>query len=255
MHEKPKDGVPYTLAFTNEVIDYLLMGHHFETCLSPGSMNFFSTISNAVDINKKVLYGKKENGDVVGRCLFVLDDLGQIKTFNRFHHDIAPGFAAAVDRYADTLAKSMNTNLDSSGQVPNLVASDWYDDGAMPVNSGLFNRNGEVDRAIQAAPIGNKMAAVLSLVSGSTIASRLHEVHKLVKNADCNQFANNYLKAMSLEPNLTLSQRIQLASFAFSVEQNHFISILIGAVKLKPCLLYTSPSPRDATLSRMPSSA
>ena len=25
--------------------------------------------------------------------------------------------------------------------------------------------------------------------------------------------------------------------------------------KLKPCLLYTSPSPRDATLSRMPSSA
>ena len=24
---------------------------------------------------------------------------------------------------------------------------------------------------------------------------------------------------------------------------------------LKPCLLYTSPSPRDATLSRMPSSA
>ena len=26
-------------------------------------------------------------------------------------------------------------------------------------------------------------------------------------------------------------------------------------VTLKPCLLYTSPSPRDATLSRMPSSA
>ena len=26
-------------------------------------------------------------------------------------------------------------------------------------------------------------------------------------------------------------------------------------VRLQPCLLYTSPSPRDATLSRMPSSA
>ena len=25
--------------------------------------------------------------------------------------------------------------------------------------------------------------------------------------------------------------------------------------QIKPCLLYTSPSPRDATLSRMPSSA
>ena len=29
----------------------------------------------------------------------------------------------------------------------------------------------------------------------------------------------------------------------------------IGAVRLKNCLLYTSPSPRDRTRSRMPSSA
>ena len=28
-----------------------------------------------------------------------------------------------------------------------------------------------------------------------------------------------------------------------------------GRLSLQPCLLYTSPSPRDATLSRMPSSA
>ena len=28
-----------------------------------------------------------------------------------------------------------------------------------------------------------------------------------------------------------------------------------GSLSFKPCLLYTSPSPRDATLSRMPSSA
>ena len=32
-------------------------------------------------------------------------------------------------------------------------------------------------------------------------------------------------------------------------------SALMEAVGYKPCLLYTSPSPRDATLSRMPSSA
>ena len=33
-----------------------------------------------------------------------------------------------------------------------------------------------------------------------------------------------------------------------------FLSEIIGANPY-PCLLYTSPSPRDATLSRMPSSA
>ena len=32
-------------------------------------------------------------------------------------------------------------------------------------------------------------------------------------------------------------------------------AIAIGTASSKDCLLYTSPSPRDATLSRMPSSA
>ena len=34
-----------------------------------------------------------------------------------------------------------------------------------------------------------------------------------------------------------------------------FISYSENTITLKSCLLYTSPSPRDATLSRMPSSA
>ena len=32
-------------------------------------------------------------------------------------------------------------------------------------------------------------------------------------------------------------------------------AVAVGSLKNKACLLYTSPSPRDATLSRMPSSA
>ena len=34
-----------------------------------------------------------------------------------------------------------------------------------------------------------------------------------------------------------------------------FLAFFAGAYGYKSCLLYTSPSPRDATLSRMPSSA
>ena len=33
------------------------------------------------------------------------------------------------------------------------------------------------------------------------------------------------------------------------------VARILGENELMPCLLYTSPSPRDATLSRMPSSA
>ena len=55
---------------------------------------------------------------------------------------------------------------------------------------------------------------------------------------------------------------------AYAIKKCHFNTLYFGAEdqkgggiingsqdNLKPCLLYTSPSPRDATLSRMPSSA
>ena len=46
---------------------------------------------------------------------------------------------------------------------------------------------------------------------------------------------------------------------SFSIESNENITDLLGLTNLQTisrhCLLYTSPSPRDATLSRMPSSA
>ena len=40
-------------------------------------------------------------------------------------------------------------------------------------------------------------------------------------------------------------------------EKHGYTAVQLGAgqSKVKNCLLYTSPSPRDATLSRMPSSA
>ena len=39
------------------------------------------------------------------------------------------------------------------------------------------------------------------------------------------------------------------------VEMIEFMNSIISTLPNSPCLLYTSPSPRDATLSRMPSSA
>ena len=44
----------------------------------------------------------------------------------------------------------------------------------------------------------------------------------------------------------------QLVHFAPSTIAEESVNV---SVHVRPCLLYTSPSPRDATLSRMPSSA
>ena len=44
---------------------------------------------------------------------------------------------------------------------------------------------------------------------------------------------------------------------SIEMDEGYGIQLSVNSVKLlnKICLLYTSPSPRDATLSRMPSSA
>ena len=41
----------------------------------------------------------------------------------------------------------------------------------------------------------------------------------------------------------------------YEISDAELIKMIIDADKVDICLLYTSPSPRDATLSRMPSSA
>ena len=66
----------------------------------------------------------------------------------------------------------------------------------------------------------------------------------------------DYADITTLE-NGDLVYRMSIASenaFAISVQFNRF-SISEGSDMFIYCLLYTSPSPRDATLSRMPSSA
>ena len=57
-------------------------------------------------------------------------------------------------------------------------------------------------------------------------------------------------------PREFLAKTTGLAARANAVQQNSFESLpLFIAAILMACLLYTSPSPRDRTRSRMPSSA
>ena len=49
-------------------------------------------------------------------------------------------------------------------------------------------------------------------------------------------------------------ENFSLASTGFMMS-GYFVGYFIGARTATPCLLYTSPSPRDVRSSRMPSSA
>ena len=83
------------------------------------------------------------------------------------------------------------------------------------------------------------------------------------------RIADSLERAFPLEPDISFFEKS--AAFIWEADQNHCtevtdvqtvdISLLKGMdkeieeVRLNTCLLYTSPSPRDNRVSRMPSSA
>ena len=124
-----KNSRVVTLSFATDPLHIFQMGAHFNTCLSPGAFNFFSVFANAADINKHVVYAHDQRGQVVGRCLLAVTNMGGLLTFSPYCHDGELGFDDMMSQVANELAAAMSTAVILNGHVPTLVAPDWYDDG------------------------------------------------------------------------------------------------------------------------------
>jgi len=125
------------LQLERDPIEVFRMGHYFGTCLSPGDMNFFSTVANAADLNKRVLFARFEDGQVVGRCLLAITDAGRLLAFHPYCHHPDVDFRTMALAFARELTEAMGTELVPQGRVPRLVAKDWYDDGPVDL-TGRF---------------------------------------------------------------------------------------------------------------------
>ena len=129
----------------------LCMGLHFQTCLSPDSFNFFSAISNAVDLNKRVLYARDARQRVVGRCLLAIGETGGLLTFNPYCHQPEIDFGELVATFAANLAASMGTVVVNSDNVSPLVAPDWYDDGSTDLGGTITSEGSPLRSLLQSA--------------------------------------------------------------------------------------------------------
>ncbi len=123
------NGRAVRVNFEDDPLAIFHMGSHFRTCLSPGEYNFFSVLANVVDINKHVVYARDSRKQVVGRCLLALSKEGWILAFHPYCHDNKLGFDEIMRKLVEALAAQMGTIVASRGEVPCLVAPDWYDDG------------------------------------------------------------------------------------------------------------------------------
>lgn len=143
------NGKIFRLGISLDPFDILMMGEHFKSCLSLHGGNFYSTITNAVDINKRVLYARDPAGKVAGRCLLALTDQGRIQTFHPYCHDGNAEFDKLASAFASDLAARMGTTTSLEGEVSTLVAARWYNDRPEDLSHRFdFTHEGSVFRTV-----------------------------------------------------------------------------------------------------------
>jgi hypothetical protein len=103
------------------------------SCLGLGKGNTFSTVANAVDSNKQVLYAEM-NGEIVGRKLIALNDDGEIVQFRIYNNRLDLNIDSMFRQYLTDLSTETNAKLGNGGNVSNIVAQRWYNDGIVPFN-------------------------------------------------------------------------------------------------------------------------
>jgi hypothetical protein len=123
------------LRLERDPLRILHMGNYFDTCLASDGCNSFSTVTNACELNKRVLYASDASGRVVGRKLIALNEDGDLVGFRTYTalSDTAGNRAltAIVRDYVGRFAERCGLKLAEKGPVPRLFAEAWYDDGIM----------------------------------------------------------------------------------------------------------------------------
>ena len=111
----------------------LRMGTDFGTCLSAGSFNSFSTVANALDANKRVIFARDERGRAWARQLLAITDTGHLVCFPVYARRRKKDFEQLFAAYDHTLAHLLHLPIWRSYSadltVAPLLCKDWYDDG------------------------------------------------------------------------------------------------------------------------------
>lgn len=129
-------------------IKILQMGNLFGTCLSLGGINSFSTVVNACDLNKRVIYARDGAGRVIARKLIAISDTGKLLGFRTYTSSSGDTTRAAiwaiVLRYTTSFARHCGLELADHGEVPTLLAKEWYDDGCVSWNEDATTKDTKV---------------------------------------------------------------------------------------------------------------
>ncbi len=120
-----------TFQVESDPFEILFMGEYgFASCLSLRGVNAWSAVSNAIDIDKTIIWAKERGGMVVARRLIALlpDGVLAFHTYSNRHGLALDGF---FDRFIADYAAHCGTGVVHRRSVGPLLSDRWYDDGAL----------------------------------------------------------------------------------------------------------------------------
>ncbi|UFX83225.1 hypothetical protein [Candidatus Absconditicoccus praedator] len=132
--KKSKEANKIIIERELDPLNSLMMGNRVEgSCLSfnRGLGNYYSVISNTIDVNKAVFYVKDENYNILGRCLVTIGNDNKISRYKMYYNG---NVSASIDNYFDKYIKELSEKLGlqlngSSRRVKKIECDKWYDDG------------------------------------------------------------------------------------------------------------------------------
>ena len=119
------------LTVETDPFEILFMGEYgFASCLSLRGSNAWSAVSNAIDIDKAIVWAKEPGGNVVGRRLLALTPRG-VLTYRTYTNRHGLALDQAFSDFVEAYAKHCGVPIVHDGTTGPLLSDRWYDDGAI----------------------------------------------------------------------------------------------------------------------------
>ena len=119
------------LTVETDPFEVLFMGEYgFASCLSLRGSNAWSAVSNAIDLDKVIVWAREPGGNVVGRRLLALTP-GGVLVFRTYTNRHGLALDRAFDEFVDEYAAHCGTKVTHGGHAGPLLSDRWYDDGSI----------------------------------------------------------------------------------------------------------------------------
>lgn len=119
------------LEVETDPIKVLFMGEYgFASCLSIRGANVWSAVSNAIDIDKAIVWAKEGEGNIVGRRLIALAPEGLV-SFRTYANRHGLALDPLFDKFLDEYAAHLGVKQAHGVKIGPLLSDKWYDDGAL----------------------------------------------------------------------------------------------------------------------------